>query len=183
MSVGRHSAGDDRVFVRSLVMTIAKWIALATLPVIAAVGVYQLVKSSNTEEPKNEPAAVASKEPSPSPAPSPSPEPSPSPVPSPSPSPTRQVEGEGRLQVLNGSGVSGQGTKAAAKLKEAGYEIVATGNAVRRYDKTTVFYQPGHEALAREVARFIGTPLIEQAPSSLDKTIPVTVVVGADYRD
>lgn len=166
-----------------MVMTIVKWLALLALPVLAAVGVYQLVRSDN--DPGDNKAVAIS--PAPSVEPSPSPEPSlpPSPAASPaaSASPTASVEGEGRLQVLNGSGTSGLGTKVAAKLKEAGYEIVSTGNAVRRYDETTVFYQPGSEALAREVARFLGTTKIEPAPNSLDKKIPVTVVVGADYKE
>lgn len=159
-------------------MTIVKWLALLALPVIAAVGVYQLV---STEAPEKPPAAAPS--PTPSPEPSESPIPSPTPPPAASPSPTVQAEGEGRLQVLNGSGTAGLGNKVADKLRQEGYEIVSTGNSVRRYDQTTVFYQPGSEALAREVARFLGTTKIEPAPDNLDKEIPVTVVVGADYTD
>lgn len=161
-------------------MTIVKWLALLALPVLAAVGVYQLV---STKEPEKPPVAASSPTPSAAPTESPSPIPSPSPSPVASPSPTVQAEGEGRLQVLNGSGTPGLGNKVADKLRQEGYEIVSTGNSVRRYEQTTVFYQPGSEALAREVSRFLGTTKIEPAPDNLDKKIPVTVVVGADYSD
>lgn len=161
-------------------MTIMKWLGLLALPVLAAVGVYQLVSK---KEPDTPPVAASSPTPSPTPSESPTPAPSPSPSPAASPSPTVQAEGEGRLQVLNGSGTAGMGNKVAEKLRQEGYEIVSTGNTVRRYDKTTVFYQPGSEPLAREVARFLGTTKIEPAPDNLDKKIPVTVVVGADYTD
>lgn len=177
--MGRHSLGDERAFWRSFTLTVLKWVVLGLLPILAAIGIYRLVTSSKEPE---RPAAVARPSPTPDVSPTPLPSPSPSPGTEVSPSPSPAATSRGELQVLNGSGVQGQGLKAAEELEEAGYTIRATDNAVRRYEKTTVFYQPGFESMARDVARILGSNLVQQAPSSVSKSIPVTAVVGADYK-
>ena len=177
--MGRHSVEDERVFWRSFGLTLLKWVGVATLPVLAAFGIWRLVSSEDSEPEPPKPSAVAVVSPSPT-LPSPSPEavlPSPTPPASPSPTATK-----GELQVLNGSGVAGTGVQAAERLKAAGYTVVATQNASRRYDKTTIFYQPGFKQMAEGVAKTLGIGTVQPALENLDKQIPVTAVIGADYK-
>jgi hypothetical protein len=181
--VGKHSAEDDRAFLRSLILSIAKWTAVAAVPALAALGVWKVVHLRTTADspvvatPSPRPSATSSSSP---PDTSPLPSPSPSPArPSPSPAPASH---SGKLQVLNGTSTSGLALKVAQKLRAAGFEIVATAPAAKSYPKTTIFYQPGKDQLARDVASVLGLGAIAPAPANLDRAIPVTVVVGADYR-
>ncbi len=181
--MGRHSIEDDLSFKRSILMSTLKWVALAVIPVLAAWGVYNLVqdgKKSNTAAP------IASPSPSrPSPIASPTPtatvSPAPSPIPTVSPSPSKKASG--KVQVLNGTAVQGRAPKVRDRLEAAGYDVVSTAPAARSYDKTTIFYQPGFQQMAKDIAALLGVGAVQAAPSNLDKSIPVTVVVGADYKD
>ncbi len=183
--MGRHSIEDDLSFKRSLVMSTLKWVALAVIPVLAAWGVYNLVqdgKKSKTAAP------IASPSPSrPSPIVSPSPtatvSPAPSPIPTVSPSPSPSKKAGGKVQVLNGTAVQGRAPKVRDRLEAAGYDVVSTAPAARSYDKTTIFYQAGFQQMAKDIAALLGIGVVQAAPSNLDKSIPVTVVVGADYKD
>lgn len=121
---------------------------------------------------------IAASSPSTSPQASSSPSPvaeSPSPQSSPSVAP-------GKLQVLNGSGTPGLGLKAKKTFEDAGWTIVATANASREYSRTTVFFQPGFESMAKAAAALIGSSTVQPAVSNLDKSIPVTVVIGTDFK-
>jgi LytR cell envelope-related transcriptional attenuator len=181
--LGKHSAGDDRVFLRSLILSIAKWTVVAAVPALAALGVWKVVHLRTAADSP----VVATSSPRPSATASSSP-PDASPLPSPSPSSTQSPPSpapaphSGKLQVLNGTSTTGLALKAAQKLREAGFEIAATAPAAKSYPKTTIFYQPGKEQLARDVASVLGLGAIAPAPGNLDRSIPVTVVVGADYR-
>lgn len=164
-------------------MSTLKWVALAVIPVLAAWGVYNLVqdgKKSNTA------VTIASPSPSPSPIASPSPtatvSPAPSPIPTVSPSPSPAKKAGGKVQVLNGTAVQGRAPKVRDRLEAAGYDVVSTAPAARSYDKTTIFYQPGFQQMAKDIAALLGVGVVQVAPSNLDKSIPVTVVVGADYK-
>lgn len=177
--MGRHSVEDERVFWRSFGLTLLKWVGVATLPVLAAFGIWRLVAGEDVEPEPPKPSVRAIASPSPT-----LPPPSPvatiaSPTPTASPSP---VATKGELQVLNATGVPGKGVEAAKRLEEAGYTVVATQNASRRYDKTTIFYQPGFKQMAEGVAKALGVGSVQPALDNLDKKIPVTAVIGNDYK-
>ncbi|MGH2771480.1 MAG: LytR C-terminal domain-containing protein, partial [Actinomycetota bacterium] len=87
-----------------------------------------------------------------------------------------------RLQVLNGSASKRLAARAAGVLRDAGYRVVATLPARERYPTTTILYQPGNRALAEQVAKLLGASRLRPAPPGLDRSVAVTVVVGADYR-
>lgn len=183
--MGRHSVGDERAFWKSLLLFGLKWVGVIALPALAIWGVWRLV--NQPESPTNV-ASVTKTQPDRSPSPEPPAESAPPadvappaespPAPEPAPSPKRS----GKLQVLNGSATSGTGQKAADRLREVGYEIVAVQNASRRYEKTTIFYQEGSRALADEIAALFGFGIVEAAPSNLSKQVPISVVVGDDYK-
>ncbi|MGH2811939.1 MAG: LytR C-terminal domain-containing protein, partial [Actinomycetota bacterium] len=117
--MGKHSLEDDRVFWRSVMFFALKWMGVVALPLIAAWGIWRLIR-----EPNQNPVApaVVSQE-SPTTVASPPPSPSPTAEPSPTSSPTTR----GPVQVLNGSGQTGQARRAADRLEQAGFQIVAVG--------------------------------------------------------
>jgi hypothetical protein len=85
-------------------------------------------------------------------------------------------------QVLNGTDVKGLAGRAAEKLRSEGYEVRAVSNAVNKYDKTFVYYQPGFQRNAAEVVAVLGTGTAREAPDVVTKDVPLTVVVGKDYE-
>ena len=61
--------------------------------------------------------------------------------------------GETSVVVLNGNGIAGAASTAAARVKSFGYVIGSVGNAPRSdYRRTLVLYRPGREAEARRLA-------------------------------
>ena len=86
-----------------------------------------------------------------------------------------------RIQVLDGAGSGIRAAQAKQQIQGAGYAVVAEGATSRPYEKTTVFYQPGNEQLARDVAALVGATDVLVAPANLDKSIPLAVVIGSDY--
>lgn len=172
--MGKRTEEGDGAFWRSIFLFVIKWIAIGVLPLVAAFGFIKLVlqQEENPGEGQPSPSPIASPATSPTSSPDPSPEPSPSPTP----------VVRGRLQVLNGADQSGLAQQAADELKAAGFEIVAVERAARSYEKSTVFFQPGQEAMAREAAAVVGAEVIQPAPPNLNPSIPVTVVVGNDYE-
>ena len=85
-----------------------------------------------------------------------------------------------RVQVLNGSGESGLGSKVAAYLRDGGFHVVEVKNADRSdYFATLVVARRPDVGAARAVARYLGgPPIIRQAWSS--DAAEVTLVLGSD---
>jgi hypothetical protein len=62
--------------------------------------------------------------------------------------------GETAVVVLNGNGIAGAASVAAARVKALGYVLGSVGNAPRSdYRRTIVMYRPGREAEGRRLAR------------------------------
>ena len=85
-----------------------------------------------------------------------------------------------RVQVLNGSGESGLGTRVATYLREGGFHVVEIRNADRSdYVASLVVARKEDMAPAQAVARYLGQPpIIKQAWSS--DLAEVTLVLGSD---
>jgi hypothetical protein len=85
-----------------------------------------------------------------------------------------------RVQVLNGSGQGGVGSRVASYLREGGFHVVEVRNADRSdYFATMVVARREDLATARTVAGYLGgLPIIRQAWSS--DLAEVTVVLGSD---
>jgi hypothetical protein len=85
-----------------------------------------------------------------------------------------------RVQVLNGSGEPGVGTRVAAFLREGGFQVTDVRNADRSdYFATFVVARRGDLSLAEEVAHYLGgPPLVRQEWSS--ELADVSVLVGSD---
>jgi hypothetical protein len=85
-----------------------------------------------------------------------------------------------RVQVLNGSGEGGLGSRVASFLREGGFHVVEVKNAERSdYFATLVVARRQDPASARAVARYLGgPPVIRQAWDS--DLAEVTLVLGSD---
>jgi len=85
-----------------------------------------------------------------------------------------------RVQVLNGSGEPGVGTRVAAFLREGGFQVTDVRNADRNdYFATFVVARRGELSLAEEVAHYLGgPPLVRQEWNS--ELADVSVLVGSD---
>ena len=85
-----------------------------------------------------------------------------------------------RVQVLNGSGEPGIGTRVAAWLREGGFQVTDVRNADRSdYFASFVVARRTDLSLAKEVAHYLGgPPLVRQEWSS--DLADVSVLVGSD---
>ncbi len=85
-----------------------------------------------------------------------------------------------RVQVLNGSGESGIGTRVAAYLRAGGFQVTDVRNADRNdYFASFVVARRSDLSLAVEVAHYLGgPPLVRQEWSS--ELADVSVLVGSD---
>ena len=85
-----------------------------------------------------------------------------------------------RVQVLNGSGEGGVGSRVASMLREGGFHVVEVKNAERSdYFGTMVVARKPDRSAAEAVAQFLGgTPVVKQAWTS--DAAEVTVVLGRD---
>lgn len=85
-----------------------------------------------------------------------------------------------RVQVLNGSGEAGIGTRVAAYLRAGGFHVVEVRNADRGdYFASLVVARRSDLSLAREVSHYLGgPPLIQQAWDS--ELADVSVLIGSD---
>ncbi len=85
-----------------------------------------------------------------------------------------------RVQVLNGTGVSGRAAEVAEQLGEVGFTVVGTGNAPENTDTTTVTAPQGLEAQAAALtSRVTGA---EAGPDEGATAGVVTLVVGTDFE-
>jgi hypothetical protein len=86
------------------------------------------------------------------------------------------------VQVLNGVFVTGLARRVAARVRAAGYEVVAANNAVGSYPVSRIYYTGGHRADAEAFRRrFPAFRQIEPAPANLSPEVALHVVVGKNY--
>ena len=179
-----------------MTIAIAKYVLIAGVLAGAGFGIYQLVSDDQPEPapttpeeslpplPTDDPDLDFSpvpEEPSPTPSGTAAATPTASPIASPTSTASPAPAGGRRIQVLDGANSGPRAARAVQELETAGYDIAATAATSRPYDKTTVFYQPGNEQAARDVAAVVGAADVLVAPQNLDKSIPLAVVIGADY--
>jgi hypothetical protein len=170
--LGKHSVPGSPGFWRTVFLAGFRRIGIVLLLLVVGLAVWKyVINRGNTPQQSGQDSPVIT-------VPSSTPSPSPSPLPLPSPSPA--VTG-GKIQVLDGSGSPALATKAKDKVVAAGYDVVAATRISKLYEKTTVFYQPGSQSAGEAAASLLGATVTQPAPENLDKTIPVTVVVGKDY--
>ena len=102
-------------------------------------------------------------------------------------SPTRDVAeplppNEIKVQVLNGTEVSGLAADTAEILEQAEYDIVTIEDAEAPYEQTTIFHVPKRKIDAQLLRdAYFPTALLEVADE--DTQADITVIIGSDYVD
>jgi len=92
---------------------------------------------------------------------------------------TAAVEGNGRVEVQNGSGATGAASQVADRLRVGGWEVVGTGNSGREdYGTTLVIARARHLSQAEAVVAFLGYGRVQQG--AVPQGADVVVIVGAD---
>lgn len=86
------------------------------------------------------------------------------------------------VQVLNGSGVSGQASQVADALGGAGFDVTGTGNAPQPipWPETTVLYRAGDEQYAQRLARQVTGGVAYQESAEVDAG-NVALVTGSNF--
>jgi hypothetical protein len=88
------------------------------------------------------------------------------------------------VQVLNGVFVPGLAHRVAAKLRAAGYDVVAANTAFGHFSVSRIYYTEGHEADALALqARFPAFKVIAPAPPNLSRGVALHAVIGDNYQD
>jgi hypothetical protein len=85
-----------------------------------------------------------------------------------------------RVQVLNGCGEGGIGSRVASYLREGGFQVTEVGNADRSdYFASMVVARREDVSSAETVARYLGGPPVLRQAAPADYA-EVTVVLGSD---
>ncbi len=103
------------------------------------------------------------------------------------PTPTSTVTiapSEISVQILDAAGDGGAAAlDVGRRLRQAGYQVVAINQAVRTYQRSTLFYSEGGEAEALAIQRdFPQFTVVQPKPANLSANVDVHVVVGKDYE-
>ncbi len=86
-----------------------------------------------------------------------------------------------RLEVLNGTGVTGLASRTAELYRSYGFDVVAVGNAQSSdVESTLVVDRVGSDVFARRTADIIQAPLVESEPDP-QAAVDVTVILGKDF--
>jgi len=86
-----------------------------------------------------------------------------------------------RVNVRNGSGVSGQATVVADALRNATFTVASAADAESfDYERTVIRYTPGNQLLAAFLARYLDhDPVLEEVPTLGDASLEL--VTGRDF--
>ncbi len=86
-----------------------------------------------------------------------------------------------RVEVLNGTGVRGLARRGTTAMRDAGFDVVATGNHPERVDSSLVLVRTGRAEWAALAARALGGARIEARPDT-SRYVDLTIVLGARWR-
>jgi hypothetical protein len=204
---GKHTPPGDRSFVVSLATHLSAGVALVLVVAGAFWGLGQ-IQATSAGDPTITPPEIAAGDETPAPEgtppatePSEPVEPDTTDEPDetepadgePADEPENGENGEVRafepseisVQVLDAAGDGGARMQAlVAELRADGYRVVATGQARRIYERSTIFYSDG----AQEKAWFVSSEypaltIVEEKPSTLTSSVEVHIVVGEDYPE
>jgi hypothetical protein len=89
-----------------------------------------------------------------------------------------------KVEVLNGSGISGAAKAVANRIEQSGFEVTSTRNAPSYgYASSQIIIHNAKATGAVELARIVGCTDIKNAPDgSTADGVDLTVIIGKDYR-
>ena len=177
MSNAKHTPTGDRSFAISVLAHLAAGVAL----VLAVAGAFWGL--GQVRAPETTPVITAPDETPDTPDDADEPEETDEPEAADEPEETRaHAPQDVSVQILDAAGDDGTRMRVAEGwMRDDGYRVVATNRAVRTYEQTTVFYTPGAEDKARQVAAEYGYAVVEEKPDNLSDSVDVHVVVGQDH--
>lgn len=92
-----------------------------------------------------------------------------------------QTKAKGTIELLNGSGVTSNLTKAAKELKEAGYEITKTGKSSTTTSKTSIINRTDKaDSITKSIKTTLGVGSITEGANNA--SVDFTVIIGKDYK-
>lgn len=200
MTDARHTPPGDRSFASSVVRHLVAGAALVAVVALVFWGIGRFRGPTGDGPVISAPSDVGTTEPSPvhttasatpgatSTGPTAQPT-TPSETVAASPSPSDEpIDGDRSsisVQVLDATGGDGARTQDVVdRLRELGYRVVATGRAVRLYERSTVFFTEGHRDDALIVREDIpALSVVEEKPDNLSDTVEAHIVVGEDYPE
>ena len=86
-----------------------------------------------------------------------------------------------RVEVLNGTGVRGLARRGTTALRDAGFDVVGTGNWDARLDSSLVLVRTGRDDWAALAAKALGGARIEARPDT-SRYVDLTIVLGSAWR-
>lgn len=86
-----------------------------------------------------------------------------------------------RVEVLNGTGVRGLARRGTTAMRDAGFDVVGTGNWDTKADSSIVLVRTGHMEWGALAAKALGGARIEARPDS-SRYVDLTIVLGARWR-
>lgn len=102
-----------------------------------------------------------------------------------SPTPSEKAlrkRGSITVLVLNATSRSGLAGRTADGLKAEGYSKITSGNDTDT--KTSiVYYRAGYSAEAKRLANELGIATVKKAPSDLQGSAKLTVLLGSDFKE
>jgi hypothetical protein len=86
-----------------------------------------------------------------------------------------------RVEILNGTDVTGLASRTAELYRSYGFDVVSIGNAQSNdIEDTLVVDRVGSDVFARRTADIIRAPMVESDPSP-QAAVDVTVILGKDF--
>lgn len=86
-----------------------------------------------------------------------------------------------RVEVMNAAGTRGLARRATAMLRDAGFDVVGSGNWTERLDSNLVLVRGRDTTWASVAARVLGGARVESRPDS-SRYLDLTIVLGAAWR-
>ena len=86
-----------------------------------------------------------------------------------------------RVEVLNGTGMRGAARRATTAMRDAGFDVVSSGNATERADSSLVLVRGGRMDWGALAAKALGGARVEARPDS-SRYVDLTIIVGIRWR-
>ena len=86
-----------------------------------------------------------------------------------------------RVEVLNGAGTRGLARRATRAMRDAGFDVVASGNAPERTDSSIVLVRSSQMAWGELAAQALKGARVELRPDT-SRYVDLTIIVGARWR-
>ena len=99
-------------------------------------------------------------------------------APTPAATPTKKETNAPLIKLLNGSGRSEETVSIKELVTDAGFAVSKTENALNIYEGTIVYYEPGREKEAQEIAKTLVKYQPKLQPFSQDAPYDIIVVIG-----